>query len=242
MKPRLGAFEVSTVNEGNQAILFFSKQMSGMWPHAKALANRLNAYIEDRERMQPEALAVKYFTSGRRSRTTCINKKTSSMRRSSVASFESLSPTRSIGPDRNSQSAVDASPRRKKTPPKPKAKWLDQRFGDVSASRTFKDSQPVAAPEEKKAEPKPKPKYLIPQCSQGHKMEIIYYNPYESFDEDLNKIICGMCRRVFKEGDEYDGFWHCLECNAEFCNRCKSIKPIVEPKPAKKPATELAAK
>jgi len=42
--PRLGAFEVSTVQE-NQGILFYSKQMSGMWPHAKALATRIITYV-----------------------------------------------------------------------------------------------------------------------------------------------------------------------------------------------------
>jgi len=95
-----------------------------MWPHAKALANRLNAYIEDMESLQPEALAAKYFTSGRRSRASRMNKNSSSMNLASAASFESLSPTRSMSPDRNYQSALDASPRRKKSPPKPKAKWF----------------------------------------------------------------------------------------------------------------------
>ena len=90
--------------------MFFSKQMSGMWPNAKALANRLNAYLEDKESLEAEALVVKYFTSGRSSRASRLNKNLSSINIASAASFESLSPTRSLSPAKNLQSAADASP------------------------------------------------------------------------------------------------------------------------------------
>ena len=100
MQPSLGAFEVSTssVNSGNKAILFFSKQMSGMWPNAKALTNRLKAYIDDKESLEDEALVVKYFTSGRSSRASRMNKNFSSMNLASAASYESLPQTRSLSP------------------------------------------------------------------------------------------------------------------------------------------------
>lgn len=63
--PRLGAFEVSIVVD-NVDILFYSKQMSGMWPHAKSLSNRIKAFIEDRTSgMAGAALKDKYQTSGR---------------------------------------------------------------------------------------------------------------------------------------------------------------------------------
>ena len=44
--PRIGAFEVSTVFQGAD-ILFFSKQMSGMWPSATSLSKRIAAFYED---------------------------------------------------------------------------------------------------------------------------------------------------------------------------------------------------
>lgn len=50
MLPRMGAFEVSTVYENRehkQEILFYSKMMSSMWPHATALAKRIKAFAED---------------------------------------------------------------------------------------------------------------------------------------------------------------------------------------------------
>jgi len=61
--PRLGAFEVSTVQEG-QGILFYSKQMSSMWPNAKALTRRISAYVEDQASMKGVELKSKYYTTG----------------------------------------------------------------------------------------------------------------------------------------------------------------------------------
>ena len=46
--PRLGAFEVSTVVD-NVDILFYSKQMTLLWPHAKSLSNKIIAFEEDRQ-------------------------------------------------------------------------------------------------------------------------------------------------------------------------------------------------
>ena len=58
--PRLGAFEVSTVAESilyddleqlehdhKREILFFSKMMSSMWPHAGALGERITEYAAE---------------------------------------------------------------------------------------------------------------------------------------------------------------------------------------------------
>ena len=60
MVPRIGAFEVSTVykyyrvtqesqdlnTELKQEFLFFSKMMSGIWPHANALAERIADFVQ----------------------------------------------------------------------------------------------------------------------------------------------------------------------------------------------------
>ena len=44
--PRIGAFEVSTVID-NVDVLLYSKQMSSMWPHCMALAKRVAAFVGD---------------------------------------------------------------------------------------------------------------------------------------------------------------------------------------------------
>ena len=44
--PRIGAFEVSTVID-NVDILFYSKQMSTMWPHASSLAKRIALFADE---------------------------------------------------------------------------------------------------------------------------------------------------------------------------------------------------
>jgi len=62
--PRIGAFEVSTCY-GNTGILFFSKQMSGVWPHARSLAKRAKAYYDDMLKEEDGmTLKEKYYTSG----------------------------------------------------------------------------------------------------------------------------------------------------------------------------------
>ena len=43
--PRIGAFEVSTVQD-NTDILFYSKMMSTMWPHASSLVKRLAEFAD----------------------------------------------------------------------------------------------------------------------------------------------------------------------------------------------------
>ena len=48
--PRLWAFEISTVID-NHDILFFSKIMSKMWPHAGAVVKRLVNFAEDSKTM-----------------------------------------------------------------------------------------------------------------------------------------------------------------------------------------------
>ena len=62
--PRLGAFEVSTVCQDND-ILFYSKQMSTMWPNPAALAKRVHEFMEDSKRMTGPLLKHKYMTTGR---------------------------------------------------------------------------------------------------------------------------------------------------------------------------------
>ena len=44
--PRIGAFEISTVVD-NVDILFYSKQMSTMWPNVPAMASRIEKAMED---------------------------------------------------------------------------------------------------------------------------------------------------------------------------------------------------
>ena len=63
MIPRLYAFDVSTVHD-DADILFFSKQMSRVWPHCGALANRIAAFVQDSGSMKGSELREKYFTSG----------------------------------------------------------------------------------------------------------------------------------------------------------------------------------
>ena len=46
MIPRLGAFEVTTVVDG-QDILLYSKMMSSLWPHARALAKRCKDLVDE---------------------------------------------------------------------------------------------------------------------------------------------------------------------------------------------------
>ena len=65
--PRIGAFEVSTVVE-NVDILFYSKQMSTMWPHGPSLAERIRDFAADCRTMKGPALKEKYQTTGRQVR------------------------------------------------------------------------------------------------------------------------------------------------------------------------------
>ena len=65
--PRIGAFEVSTVKD-NVDILFYSKMMSTMWPHAPSLANRIKAYVDDCANTPIGAIKEKYQTTGRQVR------------------------------------------------------------------------------------------------------------------------------------------------------------------------------
>ena len=48
--PRLWAFEISTVHD-NVDILLFSKLMLKVWPDAGAVARRLNNFVEDSKTM-----------------------------------------------------------------------------------------------------------------------------------------------------------------------------------------------
>jgi hypothetical protein len=65
--PRIGAFEISTVIN-NVDILFYSKQMSTMWPHAPSVADRIKAAMDDSTVMATPALKEKYQTAGRQVR------------------------------------------------------------------------------------------------------------------------------------------------------------------------------
>ena len=62
--PRPYAFEVSTVTNDSEDILFYSKLMSRAWPHTKALAQRIKAFVDD-VNAKTKGLKEKYFTSGR---------------------------------------------------------------------------------------------------------------------------------------------------------------------------------
>ena len=61
--PRLWAFELSTVID-NHDILFFSKIMSKMWPHAGAVVKRLINFAADAKTMNGAQLKAKYQTKG----------------------------------------------------------------------------------------------------------------------------------------------------------------------------------
>lgn len=65
--PRIGAFEVSTV-ENNVDILFYSKQMSTMWPHAPALAKRIGEAMSELKNSDPQSVKSKWQTTGRQVR------------------------------------------------------------------------------------------------------------------------------------------------------------------------------
>ena len=59
MLPRLGAFEVSTVYD-NVDILLYSKMMSSMWPHATSLVERVQAFADEAKNSNGAALKAKY--------------------------------------------------------------------------------------------------------------------------------------------------------------------------------------
>ena len=66
--PRIGAFEVSTVSD-NVDILFYSKMMSTMWPHASSLAKRIKEFADAfKEGTAMNTLKDKYQTTGRQVR------------------------------------------------------------------------------------------------------------------------------------------------------------------------------
>ena len=65
--PRIGAFEVSTVHD-NVDILFYSKMMSTMWPHAPSLSTRVKAFCDEMGSTNVAGLKEKYQTSGRQVR------------------------------------------------------------------------------------------------------------------------------------------------------------------------------
>jgi len=89
----LGAFEVSTVHKGS-AILFYSKQISGMWPNANALANRIKLYVDETASMEADELKTKYYTTGRQVRAPRLSESSSTMKIAGAASFERKSPSR----------------------------------------------------------------------------------------------------------------------------------------------------
>ena len=89
--PRLGAFEVSTVHD-NVDILFYSKMMSTMWPHAPSLAKRICNFVNDSASLNAAALKEKYQTSGRQVRQVRL-------RRGSLGSSASMAEMRGTHAD-----------------------------------------------------------------------------------------------------------------------------------------------
>ena len=65
--PRIGAFEVSTVID-NVDILFYSKMMSTMWPHASSLATRIKDFADMNGSTAVATLKEKFQTTGRQVR------------------------------------------------------------------------------------------------------------------------------------------------------------------------------
>ena len=66
MVPRPYAFEVSTVTNDSQDILFFSKLLSLMWPHRNTLSNKIAAFLEEVSmNISGAELRSKYFTDGK---------------------------------------------------------------------------------------------------------------------------------------------------------------------------------
>lgn len=65
--PRIGAFEISTVIN-NVDILFYSKQMSTMWPHVPSVAKRIKEAMDDAKSTPAPQLREKWQTSGRQVR------------------------------------------------------------------------------------------------------------------------------------------------------------------------------
>lgn len=59
MVPRVGAFEVSTVINGTD-ILLYSKMMSSMWPHARALTVRCKELIDNKDATATATLKDKF--------------------------------------------------------------------------------------------------------------------------------------------------------------------------------------
>ena len=60
----MGAFEVSTVVNGTD-VLFYSKMMSGMWPYAPALAQRIQDFIDAKPETMSAAELKGWNTTGR---------------------------------------------------------------------------------------------------------------------------------------------------------------------------------
>jgi len=65
--PRIGAFEVSTVINGTD-ILIYSKMMSSMWPHVRALTVRCKELIDNKDSTATAALKDKFQTKGLQNR------------------------------------------------------------------------------------------------------------------------------------------------------------------------------
>ena len=71
MFPRLGAFEVSTIltnkNGGMESILFFSKMMSGLWPHTRDLGIKIGSFFEEiQDENNLGSIKLKFQTTGKR--------------------------------------------------------------------------------------------------------------------------------------------------------------------------------
>ena len=87
--------------------------MSGMWPHANALANRIKAYIDDTDSMEAPALKSKYYTTGRQIRAPRFSKNFSTAN-IETAGVKRKSPSRSPSPHKKSQASL-----KQKEPPEP---------------------------------------------------------------------------------------------------------------------------
>ena len=66
--PRIGAFEISTVINNQVDILFYSKQMSTMWPHVPSVAQRIKEAMDDCKNSGPQVCKDKWQTTGRQVR------------------------------------------------------------------------------------------------------------------------------------------------------------------------------
>ena len=108
MLPRLGAFEVSTVING-QDILLYSKLMSSMWPHARALATRCKELVDQIGTAAPQDLKTKYTTSGQQVRAAREVKNLIEQNRNRIATSSTSNLYSSMA---KSQKNIDGSPQK----------------------------------------------------------------------------------------------------------------------------------